>query len=127
MKTLIASLLLALIVSTSSLTYATTPNSTLPIEASVIVRPQIMKLDIITQASDYNYITIRLRDAQGHTLIKTKVNKSEKASLSRFDVSNLADGIYQVEISDGTSKQIKEFAIETTIPAATSLRSVSLS
>jgi hypothetical protein len=126
MKTLFASLIIALTVSASSLTFARSSSDTLPLETSVVVRSQAMKIDVITPAGIQENIVIRLKDADGRTLIKKFVEQSEKASLSRFDLSNLADGVYKVEISDGTNKQVKEFTIHTTFPTVAVQRTVSL-
>ncbi|QHT68285.1 hypothetical protein GXP67_17390 [Rhodocytophaga rosea] len=126
MKTLFASLFIALTVSASSLTFAHSSSDPLPLDAAVVVRAQDMKIDVITQAGTQENIVIRLKDADGHTLTKTTVEQSEKASLSRFDVSNLSDGVYKVEISDGITKQVKDFTIQTTIPTTSVERTISL-
>ena len=126
MKILFASLFIALTVSASSLSFAHASSDPLPLDAAVVVRPQAMKIDVITQAGTQENIVIRLKDADGHTLTKTTIAQSEKASLSRFDVSNLSDGVYKVEISDGTNKQVKEFTIQTTLPTVSVERTVSL-
>jgi hypothetical protein len=126
MKTLFAALFIALTVSTSALTFARPTSDPQPVEASVVVRPQAMKLDVITQGSGQEYIVIRLRDANGNTLFKKFVDPTEKATLSRFNLSNLEDGQYKVEISDGANKQVKEFTIVTTVPQVSVQRTVSL-
>lgn len=127
MKKLFVSLMTALLIGTSSITFATPAKETLPVEASVIVRPQTLKLDVITPANDHASVVIRLRDDRGNTLLTKHISKSERATLSRFDLSNLNDGKYEVEISNGSGKQVKTFTIQTTPPSFTSLRSVSLS
>jgi hypothetical protein len=127
MKKLFVSLMTALVIGTSSLSFAAPSNDTTPVAASVVVWAQTMKLDVITQASDESPVVIRLRDANGNILVKKSISKGESALRSRFDLSDLKDGEYQVEISEGTSKMVKSFTIETTPPTFTSLRSVSLS
>lgn len=126
MKTLFASLIIALTVSASSVSFAHASNGTQPIEPSIIVRPQAMKLDVITPAGGQDRITIRLKDASGNTLIRKFVAASNETSLSRFDLSNLEDGVYKVEISGGAGKQVREFTIETTTPKVAVQRTVSI-
>jgi hypothetical protein len=67
-----------------------------------------------------------LRNADGQLLVTKRVNKSGEVSFTRFDMRNLEDGIYQVEISDGTNKQLHEINLQTTLPVPASYRSISL-
>lgn len=127
MKKLIVSLMTAFLIGSFSLGFAGTSPNVIPVEASVIIRTQAMKVDVITPANNESAVIIRLRDAKGNTLLKKHVSHREGLTLSRFDLSNLEDGMYKVEITNGTSKQVKAFTIETASPSLTPLRSVSLS
>jgi hypothetical protein len=67
-----------------------------------------------------------LRNAYGQLLVAKRVNKSDQVSLTRFDLGSLEDGIYQVEISDGTSKQLHELNLQTTLPVPATYHSIIL-
>lgn len=127
MKKLFVSLMTALLIGTSFSTFAAPLNDVLPLDASVIVWSETMKLDVVTQANEESLVVIRLRDANGHTLLTKYISKGETAIRSRFDLSNLEDGNYRVEIRNGSSIQVKEFTIQTKIPTPGYLRSISLS
>ena len=127
MKKLFVSLMTAFLMGSASLSFATSTPVTHPIDASVVVRTESMKLDVVTQVTEEASLIIRLRDADGHILHTKHINKGEGAIRYRFDLSKLQDGDYQVEISNGTTKQVKTFTIQTTPPSFTSTRSISLS
>jgi hypothetical protein len=127
MKKLFVSLMTAFLVGTASLTFATPAAVTHPVEAAVVIRPESMKLDVVTQVTEEASILIRLRDAEGHILHTKYISKGEGAIRYRFDLSQLQDGDYQVEISNGATKQVKTFTIQTTPPSFTSTRTISLS
>jgi hypothetical protein len=67
-----------------------------------------------------------LRNADGQLLVAKRVNKIDEVSLTRFDLGNLEDGIYQVDILDGTNKQLHEINLQTTLPVPATYRSIIL-
>ncbi|MFC5411980.1 T9SS type A sorting domain-containing protein [Larkinella bovis] len=112
MKTALASALLALFVSLSSFA----DHGMAPFQSSVVAFPSTMKLDVVVQKPVGSNVTIRLIDHLGSIQATQKLTRHENALRTRFDISDLADGIYQVVVTDGTTTQTQEIHIQTTAP-----------
>lgn len=120
MKTLFASLLVALIIGTSSATFAadhTHKTQTLPASVSV---EQIVKskLDVVVDHEAGAPMRIRLLDASGRNLAARKLAPQQEATRVRFDLAALQDGVYWVQVSDGQHTQVTRFELKTTVPTA---------
>jgi hypothetical protein len=129
MKTVIASLFIALAISASSASFANTTTNTgdkAPFQSSVIAFPDHMKIDVVVQHLEGSNVTIRLVDQLGITQATQWLNKHEKAFRTRFDVSGLSDGIYKVIVSDGTNTQTQEVNISTNVPTPVTYRTISI-
>ena len=123
MKKILFSLAMILAIGISSESFANhTFTSTLksedgdPFRAQVLVRSESMKLDVFVEPAENEHVKISLLDAEGRTLATKRVHDSENVGGIRFDVSNLKDGIYQVEITDGTTRQVESVALATFQP-----------
>lgn len=128
MKTVIASLFIALCVSTASFA-GNTANPTdenAPFETSVIAFPAHMKLDVIVQNLEGANLTIRIVNEAGVTQATQWLNKHEKALRTRFDISALSDGIYKVIVTDGATTKTQEINISTNIPTPVTNRTISI-
>ncbi|WP_234736029.1 T9SS type A sorting domain-containing protein [Tellurirhabdus bombi] len=130
MKSLIASLIIAFAVTTASVAADNHNKPNRPAKASMTtaVYPNVdaNKLHVIVDKSEGHTAKIRLIDAKGHTLCIQNVAKSTKVTHATFDVSSLADGTYQVEITDGTNKEVKEITLKTTQPTITVNRVIAM-
>lgn len=130
MKTLFASALIALTFSTTSATFAednketAEPKSTF--QSAVYPMINTMKVSVnVNKAKDSN-VKVRLLNEAGQTLTVFKLGKNNESSSIRFDLNNLEDGIYKVEVSDGVKTEVKEVKLQTTVPVASSVRMVSM-
>ncbi len=128
MKKIFVSLMIALTVGDSSVSFAdnkltsvTQPEGGDSFQAKVFVRSESMKLDVFVEPAEHAHLMISLLDAKGRTLATKQVSDSENTSGVRFDVSDLKDGIYQVEITDGTDKQLEKVALATNFQPQRSL------
>ncbi|KAA9349363.1 hypothetical protein [Larkinella humicola] len=129
MKTAFASIVAALLVSASSLSFANItpkPGDQAPFETSVIAFPSTMKIDVVVQNLEGTNLTIRLVDHLGITQATQRLSKHEKALRTRFDISALTDGIYKVVVSDGANTRTQEINISTNVPTPTTYRTVSI-
>ncbi|RYG22833.1 MAG: hypothetical protein EOO01_44810 [Chitinophagaceae bacterium] len=129
MKTAFASIVAALLVSASSLSFANSNPNTgdqAPFESSVIAFPSTMKIDVVVQNLEGANLTIRLVDHLGNTQATQRLGKHEKALRTRFDISALTDGIYKVVVSDGANTRTQEINISTNVPTPTTYRTVSI-
>ncbi|MEO6684860.1 MAG: T9SS type A sorting domain-containing protein [Dyadobacter sp.] len=70
------------------------------------------KIDVMIKKSDGKNRSIRVMDENGNTLVSITV-KNYEDTRTRFDLSNLTDGEYQVVITDGTTKVIKPITLDT--------------
>lgn len=128
MKKIFVSLMIVLTLGVSSvsfasnkLTSATKPESGDTFQAKVYVRSEIMKLDVFVEPAENANLIIRFLDSKGRTLATERVSNSKNASGVRFDVSDLKDGTYQVEITNGTAKQVEKVELETNFQPQRSL------
>jgi hypothetical protein len=118
MKTLVTSLLVAFTLVSSTVSFS---------EAKPIVRP-------VKQAAAYEVamytatngnlrlaldkqkggrVTVSMKNDKGYTLFTQYVGKRETQSRFMFDISELPDGIYTVEVSNGTETTTQELTINT--------------
>lgn len=121
MKTVIASLLLSVLVSGAS--FATDNNpATLP--SAVYPSSNATTVNVIVNQSTERNTAVRLLDQNGLVLAQQFIGKSSKATMTRFNLSQLKDGVYQVEIVSGQSKEVKQIQLTTNQPTVTSPRTV---
>src|SRR5690606_32203384 len=113
MKTAFASLLIALSISASSIGFARTTGDKIPFQADITAYPTTLKVDVVVENMEGVPVTIRLVDKLGITQATQRLNKNEKASRTRFDLSALNDGIYRVVVSDGVTTKTQEIHIST--------------
>jgi hypothetical protein len=130
MKTLIASALIALTLSTSTATFAADnkekaePKSAF--QSAVYPVVNSMKVSVNVNKPKDTKVNIRLMNEAGQTLTVLKLGKDNESSIIRFDMNNLEDGIYKVEVSDGFRTEVKTVRLQTSTPVAESYREVSL-
>ncbi|GAB3269737.1 hypothetical protein GCM10027347_39950 [Larkinella harenae] len=130
MKTLFASALIALTFATTSATYADGHKEVAEVKSNfqAAVYPMInsMKINVNVNKAKDSKVNVRLLNAAGTTLTVLKLGKQNEASTIRFDLNNLEDGIYTVEISDGYKTEVKEVKVQTNAPEVASYRAIRL-
>ncbi|RCR67709.1 T9SS type A sorting domain-containing protein [Larkinella punicea] len=130
MKTLFASALLALALSTSTVSFAADnkenaePKSTFQMAVYPVINS--MKVSVNVNKPKDSKVDIRLVDEAGQTLTVLKLGKDNESSIIRFDLNNLEDGIYKVEVSDGVKTEVKTVKVQTSTPVEVAHREVSL-
>lgn len=127
MKTLLASLVIALTVGTSTsfakIDPVVTNNS---FQSVVYPSAESTKLNVIVDSKTNNSLLVRLLTTNGDELATQRINKSKRATHVRFDLINLQDGVYKVEITDGDKKETKEITLSTTVPTPSTYRTIAL-
>ena len=124
MKTLIKSLALALslAVVTSSATFAeTNPGSNS--KAGVTYKTGIYmtqggKLNIALDKEKGGTVTINLKSADGRVLFTQYVGKKNQIYRTRLNLSELEDGAYVVEVTNGVDTTTQSITIATQQPSA---------
>ena len=130
MKTLFASLLIACSVVISSSSFAQTKldpiAKSIPAESTqfLVVTLNTGKIDVTVLKSEVKKLTVQVVDSKGKTLVSQSIGKYYSSTRTRFDLSELPDGIYHVELIDGNTKQVKDIQINT--HNTETLRTVSL-
>lgn len=121
MKKVIASLTLALAIGMFSESFAgNKPASGDSFATKVFVRDGSTKLDIFVESTENDPLMITFQDAEGRILAKEQVRNSKSGV--RFDISDLKDGTYQVEITDGDTKQVESFELKSSFQRSLTLQ-----
>lgn len=118
MKTFIKSLAVALtigVVSFSTSVAATPDSKARPVVHSAyqsVVYPSQFEpvINVVVQKEEGSTVQIRFKNNQGETLAERSVGRGKEKVAMKFRLSELPDGIYRVEISNGrdvTTKSIK--------------------
>ncbi|GAB3256713.1 hypothetical protein GCM10027347_18690 [Larkinella harenae] len=129
MKTLLASALLAFTL-TTSVAFATDNNEKKEAKSTFqsAVYPMInsMKVGVNVSKAKDSKVDIRLVNSDGYTLATKKVGKGSETVSLRFDMNQLEDGVYKVEISDGGYTEVKTVTLQTKAPVVAATRLVSM-
>lgn len=131
MKNLFASALLLLTLSFSSVSFASSKPAATPApraQNALFAPVEFIKLpgsqlDALVKERNARKLTIRVLDAQGNTLVTKTIGKN-KAGV-RFNLASLADGSYQIKVTDGKHTQVQEFNLASAVPVPAK-RSLSL-
>ena len=130
MKTLFASALLALTIATSSTSFAADNKETAGTKSTYqsVVYPVIntTKIRVNISKEKSTRINVSLKNEAGETLAVERLGKGHESSAVRFDLNELEDGIYQVVISDGNTKQVKEIKLKTNVPTVETERHIAM-
>ncbi|MVM35922.1 T9SS type A sorting domain-containing protein [Spirosoma sp. HMF4905] len=123
MKTLIKSLALALTlgVATSAATFAEiNPGTTAASYQSAIYTTNSGKLSIALDKQKGGAVDVSLKDAEGKVVFTRHLGKNESKYRTRLNLSELADGVYQVEITNGVETTSHKVTIATQQPVTPS-------
>lgn len=100
-------LILVLGLVASSASFASTTEPIKPVATASLVGNNKVKL--IVAAEDVT-ATVALRDAEGHVLYSSNVDLKNGIH-QNFDVSNLANGVYNLSVSVGKEQTVKSFTL----------------
>ncbi|MFC5409036.1 T9SS type A sorting domain-containing protein [Larkinella bovis] len=127
MKTFISSVLVALAVSASTVTFANADKEKKAATYQVGMYPsaEAAKVNVMVAKEKGTALDVLLIDTNGTILATQRLGKNETTTRTRFDLSDLQDGSYKVVVSDGASKIVKEVNLQTKKPVQAE-RSISL-
>lgn len=74
------------------------------------------KVNLILTKSNEKRMWVTLRDAKGQIIYQETVEKKSDRFLKKFDLSQLGDGTYRFEVSDGEVVSAKEVTLSTAVP-----------
>ncbi|MVM38605.1 hypothetical protein GO730_15330 [Spirosoma sp. HMF3257] len=126
MKTLIKSLALALIVgiASSSVSLADsnpgTRSATVAAFKTGIYSTPYGQLNIALDKETGGAVDVRLKGTDGKVLYTQHVGKNERSYRVRLNMTELADGVYQVEVTNGVETTIQNVTISTYQPQSPS-------
>ncbi len=122
MKTAFASLLFALTLGTSSASFAQDQPDPSPasFQTKLYALEGVGIVDVVVANPDAKRLTVRLLDERGVTMASQPLTQTKAATRTRFDISDLRDGVYHVEVSDGSNKQTEEINLTTSAPVVSS-------
>ncbi|MFC5409258.1 T9SS type A sorting domain-containing protein [Larkinella bovis] len=75
------------------------------------------KLQIAVNKEVGGWVTVRLTNATGKTFFVQEITKKRSTARMRLDVSNLPDGVYQVEVSNGQETTTQTLTLNTQQPS----------
>lgn len=122
MKTITKTLTLALtaaILSFSSVSAKPAdPSTTAPAayKVGMYVSQKTTTLNVMVEKQAGNKVIIRLKNSEGQLLATQAIKGSEERSWSKFNLSDLTDGTYKVEITNGQDVTVKEITLSTQKP-----------
>lgn len=108
-------------VTPSNVAYSKTVNAAIyPVINSV-------KLKLMVENPFFIPLRVKLVNERGETLYTTKLARNERVHMHKFDMSNMPDGSYSVEVSDGVNALPPlEFRLQSRKPVVTPERVVAL-
>lgn len=118
MKTLIASVLLTCSLALSSNGFAKSETGTThAIGEDTKTRFWVAstangKIDVSVIKAEKE-VSVNVVDQFGHTLASKTIKKSDNATRTRFDLSQLPDGPYKVVLIDGKNKEVRTIELNT--------------
>ncbi|GAB3983945.1 hypothetical protein GCM10028806_58140 [Spirosoma terrae] len=119
MKTIVQSLVAALLFSTATLASDVIPASTNPTVTTnsykVVVYPAITpnKLNVIVERQPGQMMVVSMKDSNGHRLGQQLVDKKQGTFRFQFDLSALQDGNYSVEVISGNDVALYPVTLKT--------------
>ncbi len=121
MKTLVKTIAIALFSVVSVATFANNeannPTKTQNFKVGMYQTINTLRMNVLVEKVVGKKLTVTLKDAQGKVLSQEIIAKGSDSYFGKFDMSNLSDGKYTFEITDGTEKIVKQVNLETTTPA----------
>ena len=132
MKNLFAALLVTLTVSTSSVSFAAAKTAdkgkTEQTVSTFATVSQVLmsKLDVVVEKDANPKTTIRLTDFSGRNLATKKMSDTETATRVRFDLAQLADGVYYVKVWNGENTQVQKFELKTAAVSLTTYQKLAI-
>ena len=88
------------------------PTKPMSFDASVYVTQQ-GKIRLSVQKSVPGFVSVRLFDQQKHVLFSNTVGKKELKAALLFDMSEVNDGIYTLEIKSAEGSILKQVSVAT--------------
>lgn len=134
MKLVAQTLIAALLLSTATLASTATRIPTAPtkptettnsFKAAVFPSSTPTKLNVFVEREPGKPMTIRLKDEKGALLAEQPVNKKKGSFRIKFDLSDLEDGAYTVEIASGNDVTVHGVTLSTK-PVESATRTISL-
>ncbi|MVM40624.1 T9SS type A sorting domain-containing protein [Spirosoma sp. HMF3257] len=123
MKTLIKSLALALSLGfvTSAASFAElNPGTTAASYKSAVYTTITGQLSIALDKQTGGAVDVSLKDAEGKVVYSRHLGKNESKYRTRLNLSELSDGVYQVEITNGVETTTHKVTIATHQPVTPS-------
>ncbi|WP_338873116.1 hypothetical protein WBJ53_29715 [Spirosoma sp. SC4-14] len=130
MKTIAQSLLAALLLSTAALTTDATakpvnPVTTSSYKAAVYPSLNASKLHVVVERQPGQAMAVYLKDSHGNRLAQQLVNKKLGTFRFQFDLSDMQDGNYTVEVVSGNDVALYPVTL-TTKPSQAVTRTLTL-
>lgn len=120
MKTLVKTFAVVALLITTSLARAednnADPKKTMSFEIGLFQSKNSMKMNVIIEKTADKDLIVRLRDSKGEILVTEHVNKKDTSYHAKYDMSELVDGKYTFEFTQGRDKMVKEVNLVTTKP-----------
>ncbi|GAA4452279.1 hypothetical protein GCM10023189_15430 [Nibrella saemangeumensis] len=125
MKTIIKTLVLALTLSSVSYVASANPNAgdkktATSYKAVIFPAANATTLNVIVQKQTGSRVQIVLKNAAGTVLHTEYLTKKEGTFKSKLNLSELVNGTYRVEVTNGADLMVKDFTISDVAPATVS-------
>ncbi|MBD2702114.1 hypothetical protein IC229_15795 [Spirosoma sp. BT702] len=130
MKTFVTSIIAAVLLSTATFAAPATPASnptaiTASYKAAVFPSATPSKLNVFVEREPGKVLVVLLKSKSGDLLAKQMINKKQGNFHFQFNMVDLEDGAYQVEIVSGEDVSVHPVTLSTK-PAQTVTRTITL-
>lgn len=71
------------------------------------------KIDVCISKSENTKLKIQVKDAAGVLLVTKLISKNVASNRTRFDLSALPDGLYQIIVLEGSNSEVKHVIMNT--------------
>jgi flagellar hook assembly protein FlgD len=85
-------------------------------KVGMYVSKNAMTLNVMVEKQAGNSVVIRVKDSEGKLLATQTLKGSDERTWSKFNLSELGDGTYNVEVSNGRDVTVKDITLTTPKP-----------
>jgi hypothetical protein len=100
----------------SNLVHADPQTTTESFAVGVYPKAHVSKLSVMVDNARHQRLSLRLINPRNEVLYQETVGRKLAKYGRNLDLTNLPDGVYQIQVSDGHDTVVREFSLSTQTP-----------